>query len=52
MRIGILNLLNQRAITDIVTRFAAALNDMGAGIDTGPVLEGLQRHYDTAVAAE
>lgn len=52
VRIGILNLLNQRAITDIVTRFAAALNDMGAGIDTGPVLEGLQRHYDTAVAAE
>jgi len=52
VRIGILNLLNQRAITDIVTRFAAALNDMGAGIDTGPVLAGLQRHYDTAVAAE
>ena len=52
VRIGILNLLNQSAITDIVTRFAAALNDMGAGVDTDAVLQRLQRHYDTAVAAE
>lgn len=52
VRIGILNLLNQRSITEIVTRFAAALNDMGAGIDTQAVLARLQKHYDTAVAAE
>ena len=52
VRIGILNLLNQRSITEIVTRFAHALNDMGAGIDTNAVLQRLQRHYETAVAAE
>ena len=52
VRIGILNQLGQAAITDIVTRFAAALNDMGAGVDTDAVLQRLQRHYDTAVAAE
>jgi alanine-glyoxylate transaminase/serine-glyoxylate transaminase/serine-pyruvate transaminase len=52
VRIGILNLLNQAAITEIVTRFAAALNDMGARIETEVLMTRLQRHYRTAVAAE
>lgn len=52
VRIGILNLLNQQSITDIVTRFAQALKDFGAEVDTDAVLKGLQKHYDTAVAAE
>ena len=52
VRIGILNLLNQAAITDIVTRFGAALNEMGAGIDMGAVADQLDRQFDQAVAAE
>lgn len=52
IRIGILNLLNQAAITDIVTRFGAALNEMGAGIDMGAVTDQLDRQFDQAVAAE
>ncbi|KRW96532.1 aminotransferase class V-fold PLP-dependent enzyme [Paracoccus sp. MKU1] len=52
IRIGILNLLNQKAITDIVTRFAAAMNEMGANIDTGRITERLEDHYQTTVAAE
>ncbi|SEN36990.1 aspartate aminotransferase [Paracoccus alcaliphilus] len=52
VRIGILNLLNQAAITDIVTRFGAALNEMGAGIDMGAVTDQLDRQFDQAVAAE
>ncbi|WP_323718604.1 aminotransferase [Paracoccus aminovorans] len=52
VRIGILNLLNQQSITDIVTRFAQALKDFGAEVDTDAVLKNLQKHYDTAVAAE
>ncbi|MFC3571636.1 aminotransferase [Paracoccus simplex] len=52
VRIGILNLLNQKAITDIVTRFAAAMNEMGANIDTAAVSERLEDHYQTTVAAE
>lgn len=52
VRIGILNMLNRAAVTDIVTRFAGALNDMGAGVDTAAVLAGLDRHYQAALAAE
>ena len=52
VRIGILNLLNQAAITDIVTRFGAVLNEMGAGIDMGAVTDQLDRQFDQAVAAE
>lgn len=52
VRIGILNLLNQTAITDIVTRFASALNKMGAGIDMGRINDRLGQHYQTLVAAE
>ncbi|RQP04143.1 MAG: alanine--glyoxylate aminotransferase family protein [Paracoccus sp. BP8] len=52
IRIGILNLLNQKAITDIVTRFAAAMAAMGANIDMGRITERLEDHYQTTVAAE
>lgn len=52
VRIGILNLLTRPAITEIVTRFGAALNSLGAGIDMGPVLKVLDKHFDRAVAAE
>lgn len=52
VRIGILNLLNQQAVTEIVERFAAEMSAMGANIDIETVRAGLQRHYQTAVAAE
>lgn len=52
VRIGILNLLNQKAITEIVTLFADALNRMGAGIDVDRVNDRMAQHYQTAVAAE
>lgn len=52
VRIGILNLLNQNAITDIVSRFGAALNKMGAGIDMARINDRLEQHYQTLVAAE
>lgn len=52
VRIGILNQLNEAAITDIVTRFANAMNKMGAGLDLDAIEDGLQQHYATAIAAE
>lgn len=52
VRIGILNLLNRRAITEIVTRFGEAMNRMGAGIDMAAIAETLNRKFDRAVAAE
>lgn len=52
VRIGILNLLSEAAITDIVTRFARAMNDLGANIDPANALEALRRHYASRVAAE
>lgn len=52
VRIGILNLLNRAAVTEIVTRFGAALNAMGAGIEMETILDTLGRHGDRAVAAE
>lgn len=52
VRIGILNLLNQNAINDIVNRFGAALNTMGAGIDMERINNRLEQHYQTLVAAE
>ncbi|WP_265500417.1 aminotransferase class V-fold PLP-dependent enzyme [Paracoccus beibuensis] len=51
VRIGILNLLNQPAITDIVTRFGAAMAAMGAEVDMGAVNGRLENHYAAAVAA-
>ncbi len=52
VRIGILNLLNQSAITDIVARFAQAMRDLGAKVDQAAVDHALNRHYGTAIAAE
>jgi aspartate aminotransferase-like enzyme len=52
VRIGILNQLSRHAITDIVERFAAAMNEMGAGADVGAAREALNRHYLAEMAAE
>lgn len=52
IRIGILNLLNERAITEIVTRFATAMSKMGADIDMDRVTDRLEQHYQAMVAAE
>ena len=52
VRIGILNQLSERAITDIVIRFADALNEMGAEVDMERINERLDAHYRSAVAAE
>ena len=52
VRIGILNQLSEAAITDIVMRFAVAMQEMGAEIDMGAVQSGLDRHYLSAMAAE
>ena len=52
VRIGILNQLSRHAITDIVERFAAAMNEMGAGADAGAAREALNQHYQAEMAAE
>ena len=52
VRIGILNQLNERAITDIVNRFAAAMERIGAEIDMSKVKAAMDQHYRSAVAAE
>lgn len=52
IRIGILNLLTQEAILEIATRFGEAMRELGAKIDTDAVRDGLNRHYDTDIAAE
>jgi len=52
VRIGILNLLNQTAITDIVARFAQAMRDLGGDVDQQAVEHALTRYYGTAIAAE
>ena len=51
IRIGILNLLTQAAITEIVTRFAQAMNNIGADVDVDAITAGLTTHYDSALAA-
>lgn len=52
VRIGILNQLSEAAITDIVSRFANAMTDMGATIDLAAVRAGLAHYYRAALAAE
>jgi alanine-glyoxylate transaminase/serine-glyoxylate transaminase/serine-pyruvate transaminase len=52
VRIGILNQLSQAAITEIVTRFAAEMNAMGAGVDPGKAMAAIEQHYASALAAE
>jgi len=52
VRIGILNQLSKSAITEIVTRFAAAMTEMGAELDPEAIRSGLERHYRQPIAAE
>ncbi|MGB7271461.1 MAG: aminotransferase class V-fold PLP-dependent enzyme [Albidovulum sp.] len=52
VRIGILNQLSQRAISDIVIRFADAMAAMGANIDMAAIRDHLEEHYQAALAAE
>lgn len=52
VRIGILNLLTETAITDIVNRFATALRDLGAEVDQNRIDEVLNQNYGAAIAAE
>lgn len=42
VRIGILNQLNEQAITDIVSRFADAMSNMGANVEKEKVLKDLK----------
>ena len=52
VRIGILNQLNRRAISDIVMRFAGAIKDLGGTVDMEAVKAVLDQGYGTAIAAE
>lgn len=51
IRIGILNLLTQAAITEIVTKFAQAMNDIGAEVDIDAITAQLETHYQSRIAA-
>ena len=50
--IGILNQLSVAAITDIVTRFAGAMNEMQANVDVVAINQQLETYYKSAIAAE
>lgn len=52
VRIGILNQLSQAAITEIVMRFADAMNELDAKVDLAGVRDQLDRYYQSALAAE
>lgn len=52
IRIGILNQLSRESISEIVTRFAAAMRDMGAEVDMKAVYACLDAHYGKTLAAE
>lgn len=52
VRIGILNQLNAAAITEIATRFAAAMNEFGASVDIDEVRARINNAYSSAMAAE
>ena len=52
VRIGILNLLTQESVTDIVNRFAQAIRDLGGSVDDAFVNDALNASYNCAVAAE
>ena len=51
MRIGILNQLEEAAVTEIVSRFADAMLDMGAAFDKNTVLDELATYYAGAPVA-
>ena len=46
VRIGILNQLSREAVTEIVTRFVQAMNDLGADVSTDTALQSLAGHYE------
>ena len=48
VRIGILNQLSSEQITEIVSRFAGAMLDMGAEFDKQQVMNGLKSYYAKA----
>jgi aspartate aminotransferase-like enzyme len=52
VRIGILNLLTRKSVTEIVNRFAQAIGDLGGNVDEALLQEALATSYDRAVAAE
>jgi len=52
VRVGILNQLSEASITRIVTLFAEAMNEMGAGLDVALIRDRLAQHYQSAMAAE
>ncbi|NRB03376.1 MAG: alanine--glyoxylate aminotransferase family protein [Rhodobacteraceae bacterium] len=52
VRIGILNQLNRHAITEIVTRFARAIRELGGTVDQSAIDDVLHRYYGEAIAAE
>lgn len=52
VRIGILNLLSETAISDIVNRFAEALRHFGAEVDQDMIDGVLAGHYRATMAAE
>lgn len=52
VRIGILNQLNEAAITEIVARFAMAMNELGAEIDEDAVARRVGESYASAMAAQ
>lgn len=52
VRIGILNLLTQAAITDIVQKFAEAIRHFGSSVDTDAALFAMNQQYELAIAAE
>lgn len=47
VRVGILNQLTESAITEIVSRFADAMLNMGADFDKDAVLAGLKQHLQS-----
>jgi hypothetical protein len=47
-----LNQLTQSAITDIVNRFAVAMNKMGADVNIESINLSLETYYNQAIAAE
>lgn len=52
VRIGILNLLSQEAISDIALRFVEAINEIGGSLDPSEIRERLESFYASRLAAE
>jgi hypothetical protein len=48
VRVGILNQLTPKAITEIASRFADAMLEMGAEFDKRKVMNGLKSYYAKA----